>query len=106
MHDLISRDIRTFIRDHGRYRFGKLYELIKKNESLDNISQLLEIDKNSILHWKTIFEMLGSDGMPSFIPELPAPALSAGPAFELITNNENPQISDRKPDIRKLFRLF
>ena len=69
MHDLISRDIRTFIRDHGRYRFGKLYELIQKNESLDNISDLLEIDKESILHWKTIFEMLGSDGMPSFVSQ-------------------------------------
>ena len=110
MHDLISRDIRKFIRDHGRYRFGKLYELIQNNEDLEYISELLELDKESILHWKTIFEMLGSDGIPSFVPDLPDPSLSIAPAFELICNNDvlqAPSISEESPaDIRKFFRLY
>ena len=109
MHDLISRDIRKFIRDHGRYRFGKLYELIQKNEDLDYISGLLELDKENILHWKTIFEMLGSDGIPSFVPDLPDPSYTA-PVFELICNDEDlqpPSLSEKSPsDIRRFFRLY
>ena len=110
MHDVISRDIRKFIRDHGRYRFGKLYELIQNNEDLGYISELLELDKESILHWKTIFEMLGSDGIPSFVPELPDPSSSVAPVFELICNDEELEPSsfskEVPSDIRKFFRLY
>lgn len=66
MHSIISRDIRKFIQRHGRYRFTKLYELIQENESLEHISDILDMDHISIMHWKTIFEMIGSDGLPEF----------------------------------------
>lgn len=103
MHDIISRDIRKFIQQHGRYRFTKLYDLLQNNASLDHISELLELDHISIMHWKTIFEMIGSDGIPSFdSPQQHEPCVRE---FEIIVN-ENPLPSTSKNDKEKIKSLF
>ena len=86
MHSVISRDIRRFIQRHGRYRFTKLYELIQNNATLDYISDVLDIDHISIMHWKTIFEMIGSDGLPEF--QSPARDIESSQSFEVIVNEE------------------
>ena len=104
MHDLVSRDIRQFIRENGRYRFVKLYELIQKNESLDNISERLEIDHKSILHWKTIFEMIGSDGFPSFVPDL---STTQKPSkLRLIVNEEPKNSRQNRENLKDLFKIY
>ena len=87
MYDLITRDVRKFIRVHGRYRLCKLYELIKNNEEFSVISDLLDISTEEILHWRTIFEMIGESPLLSNIsspPPLPEPKL------ELISNTPSP----------------
>ena len=86
MYSIISRDIRRFIQRHGRYRFTKLYELIQSNASLDHISDVLDIDHISIMHWKTIFEMIGSDGLPEF--QSPARDMKRSQSFEVIVNEK------------------
>ena len=98
MHDIISRDIRRFIRKNGRYRFVKLYELIQKNSSLEQISDLLEIDQDSIMHWKTIFEMIGSDGIPKF--DSPLPDIKESVTLKVIVN-EDPSPSTIDKETRK-----
>jgi len=86
MHSIISRDIRRFIQRHGRYRFTKLYELIQNHASLEHISEVLDIDHITIMHWKTIFEMIGSDGLPEF--QSPARDVDPTQSFEVIVNEE------------------
>jgi hypothetical protein len=106
VHDIISRDIRKFIQNHGRYRFMKLYELTQQNASLDYISDLLEIDHISIMHWKTIFEMIGSDGIPKF--DTQHNETHQTKEFELFVN-ENPAPVSTKQDRerqKKLFRVY
>ena len=98
MHDIISRDIRRFIRQNGRYRFVKLYELIQRNSSLEHISDLLEIDQDSIMHWKTIFEMIGSDGIPKF--DSPFPDIEETVTLKVIVN-EDPSPSTIDKETRK-----
>ena len=93
MHSIISRDVRKFILNNGRYRFFKLYELIQKNSSLDHISEILEIDHVSIMHWKTIFEMIGSNGFPSF--DAPIPDYEEPITFKILVN-EDPILSSEK----------
>ena len=106
MHSIISRDIRRFIQKNGRYRFTKMYELIQKNASLEEISGVLDIDHISIMHWKTIFEMIGSDGLPEF--QSPVCEESTTQAFEVIVNEEsNPTYvsEDEKLERRKWFTV-
>ena len=98
VHDIISRDIRRFIRQNGRYRFVKLYELIQRNSSLEHISDLLEIDQDSIMHWKTIFEMIGSDGIPKF--DSPFPDIEETVTLKVIVN-EDPSPSTIDKETRK-----
>ena len=107
MHSIISRDIRRFIQKHGRYRFTKLYELIQNHASLEHISDVLDIDHITIMHWKTIFEMIGSDGLPEF--QSPARDVEPFQSFELIVNEESEerQVSDQeKTEKRKLFTVY
>ena len=104
MHDIISRDIRRFIRQNGRYRFSKLYELIQKNRSLEHISGLLEIDQASIMHWKTIFEMIGSDGIPTFGSSLPEPEETV--RFEVIINDTPSPSIVNKEELKKNFTIY
>ena len=107
MHSIISRDIRRFIQNHGRYRFTKLYELIQSHASLEHISDVLDIDHITIMHWKTIFEMIGSDGLPEF--QSPARDMEASESFELIVNEETEErhVSDKeKTERRKLFTVY
>ena len=107
MHSIISRDIRRFIHRHGRYRFTKLYELIQKNASLDHISDVLDIDHISIMHWKTIFEMIGSDGLPEF--QSPARDIDPTQSFELIVNeqpNETHTSEEEKLERKKRFTVY
>ena len=87
MYDLITRDVRQFIREHGRYRLCKLYELIKNNEDFTIISDLLDISKEEILHWRTIFEMIGDSPLLSNISPPPPPS---EPTLEVITNPTEP----------------
>ena len=106
MHSIISRDIRKFIQRHGRYRFTKLYELIQENESLEHISDILDMDHISIMHWKTIFEMIGSDGLPEF--QSPSREIQEHHALELIVNEQrnNGQLSDtERQERKKLFTI-
>ena len=107
MHSIISRDIRRFIQKHGRYRFTKLYELIQNHASLEHISGVLDVDHITIMHWKTIFEMIGSDGLPEF--QSPARDLEPSQSFELIVNEESEErhVSDKeKTERRKLFTVY
>ena len=107
MHSIISRDIRRFIQKHGRYRFTKLYELIQNHASLEHISDVLDVDHITIMHWKTIFEMIGSDGLPEF--QSPARDVEPSQSFELIVNEETEErrVSDKeKTERRKLFTVY
>ena len=107
MHSIISRDIRRFIQNHGRYRFTKLYELIQNHASLEHISDVLDLDHITIMHWKTIFEMIGSDGLPEF--QSPARDVEPSQSFELIVNEESEErhVSDKeKTERRKLFTVY
>ena len=103
MHSIISRDIRRFIQRHGRYRFTKLYELTQNNASLEHISDVLDIDHITIMHWKTIFEMIGSDGLPEF--HSPAREVDLSQSFEVFVNEEPTEsfVSEEERSERKKF---
>jgi hypothetical protein len=102
VHSIISRDVRIFIRNNGRYRFFKLYELLQQNSSLEHISEILEIDHPSIMHWKTIFEMIGSNGFPSF--DAPIPEWDEPLNLEILIN-EDPIPSSKENQYRKNFTI-
>ena len=94
MYDLITRDVRLFIKEHGRYRLCKLYELINKNEDFERISDLLSISKKDILHWQTIFEMIGDSPLLSSISTPPQPS---EPTLEIIQNPVKPSQKTSAP---------
>ena len=107
MHSIISRDIRRFIQRHGRYRFTKLYDLIQSHASLEHISDVLDIDHITIMHWKTIFEMIGSDGLPEF--QSPERDFETYQSFEVIINDvkKDSEVSEEeKTERRKLFTVY
>ena len=102
MHDLITRDVRRFIREHGRYRFCKLYELLQQHEELVKISQILDLETDSILHWKTIFEMIGDS---PFLSSIPLPPSQNTPKLELVSDELEPKeksLGNQRPHLSLL----
>ena len=88
MHGIITREIRQFIKTHGRYRFHKLYALIKEDASREEISHLLDISSQDVQDWQQFFGLVDTEDLPlDFRPPQKAFEDSPPPSrFELIIN--------------------
>ncbi|MEC7985246.1 MAG: hypothetical protein VX278_08775 [Myxococcota bacterium] len=107
MSDVVTREVRNFIKLYGRYRFYKLHEMLKENLSDEKISHTLGLEQNSIRSWRNIFLIIGEEDLPrpQFQETVNEVIHLTPPKFEVLVN-EDP-IVQKKPRLRKIhLRLY
>ena len=99
--DVVTREVRSFIKLYGRYRFYKLHEMLKENISDEQIAHTLGLEASSIRSWRNIFLIIGEEDLPR--PQFESPpgeVVHLPPKFEVLVN-EDP-IVQNKPRLRKI----
>ncbi len=101
MSDVVTREVRNFIKRYGRYRFYKLHEMLKENKTDEKIAHTLGLERTSIRSWRNIFLIIGEEDLPR--PQFESPpgeVIPLPPKFEVLVN-EDP-IVQNKPRLRKI----
>ena len=101
MSDIVAREVRNFIKNYGRYRFYKLHEMLKANQTDQKIAHTLDLEPQSIRSWRNIFLIIGEEDLPR--PRFSPPKTNIvylPPKFEVLVN-EDP-IAEEKPRLRKI----
>ena len=101
MSDVVAREVRNFIKNHGRYRFYKLHEMLKANQTDQKIARTLDLEQQSIRSWRNIFLIIGEEDLPR--PRFSSPKTDVvylAPKLEVLIN-EDP-IVEEKPRLRKI----
>ena len=106
MSDVVTREVRNFIKQYGRYRFYKLHEMLKANQTDEQISHTLDLDSQSIRSWRNIFLIIGEEDLPRpQFQDTPGDVIQITPKLEVLVN-EDP-IAQKKPRLRKIhLRLY
>ena len=101
MSDVVTREVRNFIKVYGRYRFYKLHEMLKENQPDERIAHTLSLEPNSIRSWRNIFLIIGEEDLPRPQFQESIPDISPAPPKLEVLVNEDP-IVRKKPRLRKI----